>query len=259
MSVIETAPEDAAVFPAIPGNAGHRIDEAPLPYWLDRPCPAWCLMTVPHEDHEMVDDRCHMSASFQFESPLEEPDVSRNADGSVVACHPARVGAGMWQHYREGDPYIALLHNDDKSFHLTVTEAASLAETLMKTADRASEIEPVISGGSRPFWQVEPCPAWCTTTHEDADACEDRIHVGDYWWLTMTMENPIIRAQSDSGTDCQPAQTGVRLEQGWREIEARVTLVCRDDYMALTLGGASELAGALTSLLRQARDDGQDG
>ena len=31
--------------PAVPGNAGHSLDCAPLPYWLDRPCPPWCRST----------------------------------------------------------------------------------------------------------------------------------------------------------------------------------------------------------------------
>jgi hypothetical protein len=50
--------------PTVPGNAGHPLAEAPLPYWLDRPCPAWCVLTTPHQDHDDYDDRLHHAASY---------------------------------------------------------------------------------------------------------------------------------------------------------------------------------------------------
>jgi hypothetical protein len=127
----ETTDQDASStgFPVIPGNAGHPLDKGRLPYWLDRPCPPWCMMTVSHQDGELYDDRLHMSAGYEIELTLEEPHTVE-AGGKVIASGPAHLSAGMWQHYRERDPHICLIVNDGEDVLLELAEAQEMARLL---------------------------------------------------------------------------------------------------------------------------------
>ena len=50
---------------------------------------------------------------------------------------------------------------------------------------------------------------------------------------------------------------GIRLEQPWRDYEARVCAVVYDEYYDLTFGEAGELAEVLAGLVREAAEDGE--
>ncbi len=119
----------SAVFPVIPGNGGHPLDEAPLPYWLDRPCPPWCLISTPHEDREACEDRLHQSSSHEIALTVQPPAVFEVND-HVIATSQARVTAGMWQHVKDRDPHITLTVNDTTETSFTLAEAAALARLL---------------------------------------------------------------------------------------------------------------------------------
>jgi hypothetical protein len=41
---------------------------------------------------------------------------------------------------------------------------------------RRDSDHPMDDGQSRPTWLTEPCPAWCTRVHLEADHPEDRYH-----------------------------------------------------------------------------------
>jgi hypothetical protein len=125
----DTAVAAGAVFPVIPGNGGHPLDEAPLPYWLDRPCPPWCLISTPHEDREACEDRLHQSASREISLTVQPPAVFE-VNGRVIATSQARVVVGMWQHVKDRDPHITLIVNDTTETSFTLAEAAALARLL---------------------------------------------------------------------------------------------------------------------------------
>ena len=57
---------------AAPKATSQEPEPTPRPYWQDRPCPAWCLMSVPHRDSDMPDDRYHMSVIHHLDLTLEK-------------------------------------------------------------------------------------------------------------------------------------------------------------------------------------------
>ena len=100
----------------VPANAGHPLDEAPLPYWLTEPCPPWCELTTPHGDSELYADRLHSSVSHCV-----------TADGEDS---PADISAALWMHYRESRPHICLNIGIADETSLELPEAAELARLL---------------------------------------------------------------------------------------------------------------------------------
>ena len=247
----------SAQFPAIPGNAGHPLDEAPLPFWQSEPCPSWCVMTVPHEDEADYDDRLHMGAGHHIDLTLEEPNTFRAADGRLMECDPRHLVAGLWQHYRDRDPYLTLILDGGLDIDFTLTEAAGLAAVLADLTRQAGAAGEA-PDRARPWWLDRPCPAWCTAAHKDADVTDDRFHAGDYRQLLLTMEGAEAAPEPGPGEVLPEAAVtlpyfGVRLEQGYREREARVIFAWRDEYTALTLAEAGELAAAVNDLLDSAR------
>lgn len=47
----------------------------------------------------------------------------------------------------------------------------------------------------RPFWQTEPCPAWCTNRHEDSDQHGDRSH----WAPVASVDLALYTAKGGEG------------------------------------------------------------
>jgi hypothetical protein len=213
-----TAPDDAIAWrPAVPGNAGHPLDVAPLPYWLDRPCPSWCV-TLPHADVDHPDDRLHIGASWDVVLTQEPPDVFTDVDGTVLSSEPVRLMAAVYQGYRDRDPYVSMDLGDAKcrEVELTFAEAAELAAALGRPGDEYAMI---------------------TLTLEDSDRRLPEPWPGEpvFW----------------------PRQVGVRLESAAEAAELgatqrRVVTVYRDSYRVLTVPEAADMASGIDGLLRDA-------
>ena len=89
---------------------GHAPDRAARPYWQDQPCPSWCHMVVPHQDHNPPEDRFHLSHIHDVTLTLEAPDVLRFPDGSggtVLEVSPSFVTASLLQGWREREARVS--------------------------------------------------------------------------------------------------------------------------------------------------------
>lgn len=234
-----------------PENAGHPRDDAPLPYWMNRPCPSWC--TIAHKDEDTCEDRVHMSEMRRLGLVLEDPPEVE-VDGKVLDDGPAALSVSMWQHYRERAPYIAVIRNDVAVSRCEVAEADELASLLLDAADLGEKAEEAPLTNARPSWQSLPCPAWCTFTHDETDIQLDRVHADDPQRVTLTMENP----EAMPGKQWRPRTASVSLLQGWREREPCVSLLFLGQFTHLTLSEARELAGALTGFVQEANDEAPD-
>jgi hypothetical protein len=253
----DAIPADSLPPMAVPGHAGHPLSERPLPFWLDRPCPAWCTGGRFHTDGSPDRERIHMSDDRSVTLTLEPAgELHDDFDPDVAGHAPAIIDVRMWQHYRDAEPHLQFIFNCDDEPRLTMAEGGALADLLAGLADRAGDLAGDAPG--RPFWLPCPCPAWCAEKHGDGDHPDDRRHVGETRWVPLTMEAPFVAfpspAKDGPEANWHPAQLGVALEQGWREAEARITVQYADDkYLDLTLAEARELAADIRSLLAGAR------
>ena len=134
MKLTESTGAQPAPLPALVTVAnGHAPDLPARPYWQDRPCPPWCRLAVPHQDHTPIEDRFHLSLIHDVTLTLEEPDVSRFPDGSggnVLEVSPSFITASLLQGWREREARVILTHAGTHDVELTVSEAAELAEVL---------------------------------------------------------------------------------------------------------------------------------
>lgn len=90
--------------------------------------------------------------------------------------------------------------------------------------------------GQRPFWQSEPCPAWCGERHKNTDAACDRYH------------RPPGGGLGDVELTVDDGSLYVDLEQHVREIDARVMLIVerpKNFAFSFTPDEAERLARAL--------------
>ena len=121
---------------------GHAPDLPARPYWQDQPCPAWCRVVVPHQDHSLPEDRFHMSPHHDVTLTLEAPDVIRFPDGNggtVLEVSPSFTTAGLLQGWREREARVILTHAGTHDIELTVVEARELAETLSGLVRQVAE------------------------------------------------------------------------------------------------------------------------
>jgi len=245
--------ESTAIAPA---NAGHPLGEAPLPFWLDRPCPSWCA-TLPHANDHTVGWRVHRSRGYAVALTLEPGGKLYDSSDPAVTGYSAKcIDVNLAQPYREAEPHLSFMFACDDEPDLTLAEGAALAAILTDLARRAGDL--AAAAEDRPFWLTAPCPAWCTGGHCDGDAPDDRIHHGGYQHVSLTMADPwtMFPSEAKTGPDAnwEPQQIEAALEQGWREAEARIALQYGDDkYLDLTLAEAGELAAAVNELLAAAR------
>jgi hypothetical protein len=244
----------------VPGNAGHPIDQAPLPYWLREPCPAWCQSAIAHDNVTPYRQRVHVSRGYSVMLALMPAgELHDDSDPRVDGFSPQAVDVHLWQHYRAAEPNLqfAFGTGDNAEPRLTLAEGHALAALLLAAAGSAGELAGDTAGA--PFWMSGPCPAWCINSHSDGDHPGDRYHTSAEQSVALTMQDPVEmfgfrEARAGWGTAWEAPQLGVALEQGWREAEARVCVQYADDkYADLTLGEARELAGAITELVESAR------
>lgn len=106
---------------------------------------------------------------------------------------------------------------------------------------------------NRPYWLNQPCPNWCTITHDDDDAVEDRSHWASWeGHVTLTLEDEkheefVFRHQY--GHALVPPHLLPNLKQQWRETEpARWIGWCETNQgWWLTPAEARELARVLVN------------
>ena len=137
-----TAPQAKGTDTTIAVVNGHAPDLAARPYWQDRPCPSWCHMVVPHQDHNPPDDRYHLSLINDITLTLEAADVLRFPDGSggtVLEVSPSFITASLLQEWREREARVVLTHAGTHDIELTVAEARELAEALCGLVRQAAE------------------------------------------------------------------------------------------------------------------------
>lgn len=135
-------PTDAPQVAAITVANGHAPDHPERPYWQDQPCPAWCHMVVPHQDHDRPEGRFHMAPFHDIQLTLEAADVIRipSVDGKVaLEVSPSFITAGLIQGWRDREARVTLVHAGTHDIELTVAEAAELAEALAECVREATE------------------------------------------------------------------------------------------------------------------------
>lgn len=237
-------------------NAGHPLDQAPRPYWQDQPCPSWCMRTAPHQDDDMRDDRYHRSVIHHINLTLADASVTRSGAGELLSCVPAFLTAQLHQHYRDRDPQAVLTINGKAGIPFTTAEAGKLARALAALAGKASARD------AKPRGKRSQCPPWCTVREHREPFIGDRHHVSAYRMVPLSLADPEFWYPPESGAGERPEPEvelrliGTNLWQGWREREALVSIVYRDDYTDLTLGEARELAEALSGLVADAKPCG---
>lgn len=86
--------------------------------------------------------------------------------------------------------------------------------------------DPPASDEPRPYWQSDPCPAWCEQRHSDADCVEDRRHVGGAEPIPLTLAEPVTRRTGAGRDDVEwtPPVLIVDIVQGWRECAPEIRL-----------------------------------
>lgn len=109
----------------------------------------------------------------------------------------------------------------------------------------------------RPYWQDEPCPAWCAYPegHRSHDHPDDRVHMGTSWEIILTLKDPVVTVPLDPAGEIEVSipRLDAYLQQHWREREPRVDLAVNDEPgILLTLAEAAQLAETLADLVRQA-------
>lgn len=220
----------------------HAATPAHRPYWLDRSCPLWCFMSTPHQDHDLAADRFHMSAFYHVDLTLENALTFWSANHELLSCEPAFLNAQLLQHYREREPRIIVTRNGKVDVPFTIPEAGELAQTLVTLISQGADQELEM--------RDDPCPPWCIDPHEPTESVSDRVHVGEYTMMPLTLDQPECFPLLSATNVLQPS-IGVRLEQPWREFEPRIVVVYRDEYLDMTLAEARELAEGLTDLIDQ--------
>jgi Domain of unknown function (DUF6907) len=232
--------------PIAPANAGHPLAEAPYPYWQVQPCPPWCMMTVPHQDHDMTADRVHASAFRHIDLTLEDARTDRSGPGRKLVCEPAHLAVQLIQEYRERDPRVVVTVNSETDLYLTVAEAAGLAQGLAALVGSGSAGE-------------DQCPPWCIGAPHTEPCIRDRSHVGEYTMMNLTIADLIEvvdlgkpRPDGADGPHLGFQFIGIRLWQGLPEYEASVDFLYNDHYLSLALAEATELAENLSALTREA-------
>ena len=110
------------------------------PYWQDRPCPPWCMLVVPHQDHDLPEDRYHLAPSYDVTLTLEAADVIRipsEAGRVAMEVSPSFLAAGLAQGWRDREGHIFLTHAGTHDIKLTIGEAGELAEALSSLVRQA--------------------------------------------------------------------------------------------------------------------------
>ncbi len=167
---------------------------------------------------------------------------------------------------------VEIVMSEPENVGMSGPMARKLAAALLNAADEWDRIyEPAEALGQRdahrpptrrPFWQTEPCPAWCDfqNGHDDRDAVADRTHTGDERRIELLVEEPqvvdVLDADLSETWGAQFIALYLAQEQG--EVEPRVHIGAnggRGHHMRLA--EAEQLRDALSELLEVARGVGR--
>src|SRR5579872_644574 len=202
---------------------------APLPYWLDRPCPPWCK--TEHHYYDRGEDRVHSSGGAGPEIELTlEPRVEIGGQ-----TFPAHIGGGMWMHYRDVRPHVYLLLNDREEILLEQPEALELGRLLADPPNRWASLT---------LTMMEPDSVMPSGFRaEGKPACNRVAHLA----ASPFTRTPVaaVRQELDSVTVFCPVQTPKGCSQPLR-------------YLTLTPGEAAELSAMIARLLDRANVLAQD-
>jgi hypothetical protein len=145
--------------------------------------------------------------------------VGIKVGGQVIASGPADLNIGLWQGYRERDPYVTVTISESANVNFELAEAAEAARLLA---------DPPRSGD----WEQ------AVLSMMDADAVSlprDSAHVRAFPFIRP----PVFAVQQVLETVTVFCHAGRSGEQAPR-------------YLSLTPSEATELAGYLTALVREA-------
>jgi Domain of unknown function (DUF6907) len=245
--------------PPVGTNAGHPLDEHPLPFWLTAPCPPWCQGN-PHRDSHDGLMRTHESRAHDvILSMVKAGEVADSHDPSVGGYVPQVIDVEMRQGYRDAEPHFRFCFACNSEPSLTLAEAGQFIDILQHLTLHASDLmdgdDMSPQTTARPFWLTGPCPAWCIEKHEEAEFPCDRRHAGEYHAVALSMEDPF-----DAGWPAKPGEAKASrwvpreleaaLEQDWREAEPHIVIRASDtEYYELTIAEADELAADMAHLL----------
>jgi hypothetical protein len=113
-------------------SAGRHALARKAPFWLARPCPAWCQSD--HTEADRPADRRHLSAPLGS-VVLTETEAAESSDGSWQAQD---IHVALSQHVREVEPLISCGgHGPAGAWRLTVAEARELAAALTRAVEAA--------------------------------------------------------------------------------------------------------------------------
>jgi hypothetical protein len=154
----------------------------------------------------------------------------------------------------DGEPSVC----NPEQARTSATRLHQLANHLQELAEKVELPEK-----KRPYWQTEPCPAWCTWTHRDNDNDTDRNHcstgTSDEFPLSLhdSVYVPAVPASKTAhGREIEafsyPHNIELSVQQGYRESEAMIDMfvpkaVAGDVH--LTPAEARHLIASLTRLV----------
>ena len=106
-----------------------------------------------------------------------------------------------------------------------------------------------------PIWMRQPCPAWCSTVHEDSDHPATRECVSEPKAIALSLAD-VLQACGVDGFAWALDTLHLSLEAAFREVAPRVTAHrAAGTCFELTLSEAAQLRDSLTALLAAADAD----
>jgi hypothetical protein len=135
--------------------------------------------------------------------------------------------------------------------------------TTFTANDICTEQDAAARPASRPYWQDQPCPPWCSDRHSDDDEGADRLHLAFAAALTLTLEDPVtalVPGQEEGSREliAEPSGLEVYIRQDYRESEPhlKVNLQLASGMLGarFTLGEARQLIENLEDAVRQASE-----
>lgn len=215
-----------------------RTDVTPArPSWLPNGCPPWCQQPG-HLDGDRYEDRIHAGSTSHMTLTAAEPPTSLTGPG--YDNEPATVETNLLQHYREAEPRVSLMRDEDSMGDLTLAEAEQLAQELLKRVIDGRTGQREATDHARP-----DCPAWCTEDHTLPD---DGAHGGEIYGVELAAHPYTVTRAEGPATYNATMLASLSTDSG--DGAPYIALVSHDDKTAghLTADEAEQLAAMLHTL-----------